>query len=246
MMKNTILISLILMLFAPFHKAQTLKNCSDCATRLIKPEQISELNLEEIRILTNEIYARNGYEFENGRFQEYFESKPWYSNKKNNKSISLNAIEKQNTTLLQSRTKILKAEKDLIINQLKSFKALVLADKTNELKTQFNFTYNPQDGKENSKLLKEVFSKINLDDVNYYKNKGLHSVKVDNGFVQILYEVSLEDQSVNLYYNYMTHSKIIEGFDEFSDYHSETEFMYNWQFELKNKRLEFIRLVIAG
>lgn len=246
MMKNTILITLILMLFAPSHKAQTLKDCSDCAVKLIKPEQISQLSLEEIRILTNEIYARNGYQFENPRFQQHFESKPWYSNKKNNKSISLNPVEKQNTTLLQARTKTLKAERDLIISQLKSLKTLVLADKNNELKTQFNFTYENQYGNENPKLLKEVFTRINLDDISYYKNNGLHSVTVDNGFVKIVYEVSIKDGSVNLFYNYMSHSKIIKDFDEFSDYHSEDEFMYNWQFELKKNRLEYIRTVIAG
>lgn len=123
---------------------------------------------------------------------------------------------------------------------------MVLADKTTELKSQFNFIYDPQDGKENPKLLKEVLSKINLDDISYYKNNGLHSVTVDNGFVKILYEVSVEGKRVNIYYNYMAHSKIIKDFDEFTDYHSENELMYNWQFELKNNRLEFIRLAIAG
>ena len=94
--------------------------------------------------------------------------------------------------------------------------------------------------------MKEVFTRINLDDISYYKNNGLHSVTVDNGFVKIVYEVSIEDGSVNLFYNYMSHSKIIKDFDEFSDYHSEDEFMYNWQFELKKNRLEYIRTVIAG
>ncbi len=47
----------------------------------------------------------------------------------------------------------------------------------------------------------------------------------DNGFVKIVYEISIENKNVNLYYNYMAHSKIIKDFDEFTDYHSEDECM---------------------
>ena len=68
----------------------------------------------------------------------------------------------------------------------------------------------------------------------------------DNGFVKIVYEIYIENENVNLYYNYMTHSKIIKDFDAFTDYHSEDEYMYNWQFEFKNNKLKFIRLAIAG
>lgn len=68
----------------------------------------------------------------------------------------------------------------------------------------------------------------------------------DNGFVKIVYEISIENENVNLHYNYMDHSKIIKDFDEFTDYHSENEYSYNWQFEFKNSKLEFIKLVIAG
>lgn len=245
-MKKNTLLSLILIFTTQIICAQTLKDCSSCSVQIIKPDQIKDLSLDEIRLLTNEIFARNGYEFENPRFQQYFESKSWYRSKKDNKSISFNSTEKQNTALFQERSKQLKANREAIENQLKAFKILVLADKTTELKSQFNFIYDPQDGKENPKLLKEVLSKINLDDISYYKNNGLHSVTVDNGFVKILYEVSVEGKRVNIYYNYMAHSKIIKDFDEFTDYHSENELMYNWQFELKNNRLEFIRLAIAG
>ncbi|MBV6878903.1 YARHG domain-containing protein [Epilithonimonas ginsengisoli] len=245
-MKHKILACFLFIFFVQFFSSQTLKNCSNCATQIIKQEQIKDLSLDEIRLLTNEIYARNGYEFENPRFQQHFESKSWYSSKKDNKKVNFNDIEKKNITLLQNQSKQLKTERDLITAQLKSLKYLVLENKTNELKSKFNLTYDTQYGEDNPKLLKEVLSKIDLDDINYYKNQGLNSVTVDNGFVKILYEVSLDGKSINLYYNYMAHSKIIEDFDEFTDYHSETEFMYNWQFELKGNKLEFIRLAIAG
>lgn len=245
-MKHKILACFLFVFFVQFFSSQTLKDCSNCATQIIKQEQIKDLSLDEIRLLTNEIYARNGYEFDNPRFQQHFESKSWYSSKKDNKKVNFNDIEKKNITLLQNQSKQLKTERDLITAQLKSLKNLVLENKTNELKSKFNLTYDTQYGEDNPKLLKEVLSKIDLDDINYYKNQGLNSVTVDNGFVKILYEVSLDGKIINLYYNYMAHSKIIEDFDEFTDYHSETEFMYNWQFELKGNQLEFIRLAIAG
>lgn len=245
-MKHKILACFLFFFFVQFFSSQTLKDCSNCAAQIIKQEQIKDLSLDEIRLLTNEIYARNGYEFDNPRFQQHFESKSWYSSKKDNKKVNFNDIEKKNITLLQNQSKQLKTERDLITAQLKSLKNLVLENKTNELKSKFNLTYDTQYGEDNPKLLKEVLSKIDLDDINYYKNQGLNSVTVDNGFVKILYEVSLDGKSINLYYNYMAHSKIIEDFDEFTDYHSETEFMYNWQFELKGNQLEFIRLAIAG
>ncbi|WP_083391950.1 YARHG domain-containing protein [Epilithonimonas lactis] len=246
MMKHKILAFLIFILFVQFFSAQALKDCSNCATKIIKQEQIKDLSLDEIRSLTNEIYARNGYEFDNPRFQQHFESKPWYSSKKDNKKVNLNDVEKKNTTLFQNQSKQLKAERELIISQLKSLKNLVLENKINELRSKFSFTYDAQYGEENQKLLKEVLSKIDLDDINNYKKQGLYSVTVDNGFMKILYEVSLDGKNINLFYNRMAHSNIIEDFDEFTDYHSENEFMYNWQFELKGNQLEFIRLAIAG
>lgn len=227
-------------------KAQTLKDCSTCATQLIKSEKINDLSIDEIRLLTNEIFARNGYQFENSRFQNFFEEKSWYQSKNNNKSVVYNEIEKKNIKLFQDKTKELKNKQQALVNQLKNFKNLVINDKKEELKTKFGFNYENQIGDDESNWLKEVFNKINIDDINYYKNNGLNSTTTDNGFVKIVYEVSIENENVNIYYNYMTHSKIIKNFDAFTDYHSEEEFMYNWQFEFKNDRLKFVRLAIAG
>jgi hypothetical protein len=240
----------ILILFLLFNliksNAQTLKDCSTCAIQIIKNEQIKNLCIDEIRLLSNEIFARNGYEFENSRFQNYFESLSWYKSKGNNKNIVFKDVEKQNIKILQEQTKLLKAEQDELMKQLKEFKNLVLANKIDELKLKFGFVYEEQYGSENAVLLKKVFGKIDLADINYYKNKGLNNVMTDNGFVKILYELTIEKKEINIYYNYMAHSKIIKNFDEYTDYHSENEFMYNWQFQFKDNKLKFIRLAIAG
>lgn len=226
--------------------AQILTDCSTCSTKVIKQEQIEGLSTEKIRFLTNEIFARNGYQFENSRFQNFFSEKPWYKPKNDNKSITYNEIEKKNIKLFQDKTKELKTEQQELINQLKVFKSFILSDAKDKLKAKFGFSYENQTGDDEPKSLKKVLNKIDLDDINYYKNKGLNSTMTDNGFVKIVYEVSVDGEKINIYYNYMSHSKIIENFDEFTDYHSENEYMYNWQFEFKNNTLKFIRLVVAG
>jgi len=234
-----------LFFFCATANAQTLKNCSSCASKLINQAEIANLSADEIRLLINEIYARKGYRFDNQRFQDFFDGQSWYKPVKDNKSIVYNGIEKQNISLLQERAKQLRLDRSILVNQLKVFKKSVLSNNSNELRLQFGFTYEPDNGEE-PKLLREVLGKINLDDINEYKHKGLHSTLVDNGFVKKLFELSIEKGSINLVYNYMAHSKIIEDFGEFTDYRSENEFMYNWQFEYKNGKLKFVRLAVAG
>jgi len=243
-MKYIFLLCVSLLCFAG--KSQTLKDCSSCSTQAIKKEQLNDLSIDEIRLLTNELYARKGYQFENYRFQEYFESKPWYQSKNDNKSIQFNEIEKQNINVFQEQTKLLKAKQATIATQLKTFKELVLNDKREELKFIFGFYYEDNSDEYEPKNLKSVLSKINLDEINYYKSNGLNSVTIDNGFVKILYEVSITGNNIDLFYNYMSHSKLIEELDEFTSYYSESEYMSKWQFELKGDKMIFKRLVIAG
>lgn len=239
-------ILLLLIFFWGKSFSQTLKDCTECSYKIIKPEQLRGLNIDELRLLVNEISARNGYRFENSRFQDYFEGKTWYKSKNDNTKVTYNAVEKQNIKILQDMTGQLKGLRTSLINQLKGFKMLIFTGNTIELKKQFGFAYEQQNQSSEQKLLREVFNKIDLNDINYYKNTGLNSIIVDNGFVKIVYEISIDGDHVNLVYNYMTHSKIIKGFDEFSDYRSESEYMYNWQFEFKNGKLKFTRMAVAG
>lgn len=51
---------LIFQIFFIQSSGQTLKYCSTCSTQVIKSEQIKGLGIDEIRLLTNEIFARNG------------------------------------------------------------------------------------------------------------------------------------------------------------------------------------------
>lgn len=236
----------ITLLFLQTSFGQTIKDCSLCRNQLIKNAQIESLSVGEIRLLTNEIFARNGYEFENSRFQQYFDNKSWYKSIRDNKKVILNDTEKKNVAFFKEVIKKLEGQKKEMILQLKDLKNLINQDKLSDLKTNYNFTYEQQDNKEENKLLKSVFSKINLDDINYYKDKGIYKITEDNGFVQIVYTVYIENDEINISYNYMSHSEIIEGFDEYSDYYSENEYSYNWQFRFMKNKLNFIRLMVAG
>ena len=133
-----------------------------------------------------------------------------------------------------------------MITQLKDVRNLINQDKLSDLKSNYNFSYDARSSDEEKKLLHDVFSKIDLNDINYYKNKGIYQITEDNGFVQIVYRVYIEDNEINISYNYMSHSEIIEDFDENTDYHSEDEFSYNWQFKFIDNKLNYVRLMMAG
>ena len=159
--------------------------------------------------------------------------------------MTFTGIEKKNIALLQNFTKLLEAERKELISQLKTLKELVLQNNKTQLQSQFGFVYEEGNNYE-ADLLKSVLQKINLADINYYKGTGLYSVMTDNGFVQIIHEISIDSEKVNLTYNYRSNSRIIKDLDEFTDYHSEGEYSYTWQFTFKNKKLKFVRLAVAG
>lgn len=223
--------------------AQDLKDCSTCQTQIIKPENIKDLSIDEIRLLTNEIFARNGHQFENGRFQNFFEAKSWYKSKNGNKSVVFNEIEKKNIKLFQDKTKELKNNQQELVKQIKIFKNNVLQNDNMNLQKSFN--YKAED-KYDTEYLLEVMKRIDLDNINWYKNVGIHKILVDNGFVIIEYSITIENEKISILYNFMNNSEIIKELDIYTDYQSEGEHLYNWQFEYKNNKMNFIRLVVAG
>ncbi len=240
-MKYIIIIFFSLLCFEV--KAQTLIDCTVCSTQVIKSEQIKNLSIDEIRFLTNEIFARNGYQFENNKFQNFFEEKSWYKSKNDNKSVILNEIEKKNIKLFQDKTKELKNNQQELVKQIKIFKNNVLQNDNMNLQKSFN--YKAED-KYDTEYLLEVMKRIDLDNINWYKNVGIHKILVDNGFVIIEYSITIENEKISILYNFMNNSEIIKELDIYTDYQSEGEHLYNWQFEYKNNKMNFIRLVVAG
>lgn len=231
-------ILLVVFIFSSTAQSQSIKDCATCLSKNIKEEQIADLSIDELRFLSNDLYARKGYKFKSNDIDSYYSNKTWYKALDNNNKIVYSAIEKQNIEMFQQRTVVLKAERDKLISELKSFKTAILANDKTALKNKYSFsTQNHQ-----YKNITEALTKINLDDVNWLKNKALYSVIVDNGDYVMAYELKIEKGRVIVQYASRGGSEIGDNmYPRESD-----EYSYWWEFEWKNDTLEFIKMSAAG
>ena len=75
------------------------------SNHLLTEADISDKNMEELRIMRNAIFARHGYKFNSPDLLEYFESFVWYEPKYSDVSNSLSSIEKENVAFIQKYEK---------------------------------------------------------------------------------------------------------------------------------------------
>ena len=237
-MKQLQLIFLIIT-FANTVQSQTIKDCASCLSKTIKQEQIENLSIDELRFLTNDLYARKGYKFKSGEIDNYYSNKKWYEAINDNEKIVYNTIEQQNLQLFKQRTAELKADRDQLMNELKIFKAALIANDKIALKNKYSFTTQ----NEQYKNITEALTKINLDDVNWLKHAGLYTIIIDNGDYVMAYELKIEKHHITVQYSSRGGSDIGESLypSEFSD-----EFSFWWEFEWKNDALKFIKMNVAG
>lgn len=230
---------LLVILFANTAQSQAIKDCETCLSKTIKLEQIKNLSIDELRFLTNDLYARKGYKFKSGEIDSYYSDKKWYKPINDNEKIVYNTIEQQNLQLFKQRTAELKRDRDKLMSELKIFKATILANDKVTLKNKYSFTTE----NEQYKNITEALKKINLEDVNWSKNKGLYCVTIDNGDYVMAYELKIEKNHVTVQYSSRGGSDIAESLypSEFSD-----EFSFWWEFEWKNDTLKFIKMNVAG
>lgn len=225
--------------------AQGIANCSTCGTELLRAQDIDTLSVDELRLFTNEIYARKGYRFSNERYQDYFQSFDWYKPLADNSLVKLSNIEEKNIKLLQDRRKVREDERQIILAYFKGLKQLAVNNNDAELNKLFaNLEYQEMASVDE---MKQTLLYINFDDVHWFKNKGLYRVEVDNGYVKIVYSFSVTNEGIILAYNYMAHSDIMEDFDTmFSDYMSESEYAVWWVFSLVNGKIVLTKVDGAG
>lgn len=226
-------------------KAQGVTDCKTCGTTLLKAQNIDTLSVDELRLLTNEIYARKGYKFTNEGLQDYFQSFDWYKSLGNNSLVKLSTIEEKNVKLLTDRRKVREDERQIIFTYFKGLKQLAASNNDSELNKLFA---NPEYAELTSlDSFKEVLMRTDFDDVHWYKNNALYKVEVDNGYVKIVYSFSITSEGITLMYNYMAHSDIMEDFDTmFSDYMSENEYALWWTFSLQNGKVVLMDINAAG
>ena len=240
-----VVLSIALLAASLVINAQGINDCSTCGTVLLKAQDIDTLSVDELRLLTNEIYAHRGYKFSNERLQDYFQSFEWYKPLADNSQVKLSNIEEKNSKLLTDRRKVREDERQIILTYFKGLKQLAAANNDTELNKLF---INLEDRQMASlDEMKRTLLRIDFDDVHWFKNKGLYSVEVDNGYVKIVYSFSLNNEGIVLAYNYMAHSDIMEDFDTmFSDYMSEGEYAVWWVFSLVNGKVVLTKVDGAG
>lgn len=75
--------------------------------KLISPQMLNGLNLHELRLLRNEVYARHGRQFQAPWLSQYFYAQPWYQPNENFKDEDLSGKDKINVeTIVAYENKI--------------------------------------------------------------------------------------------------------------------------------------------
>ena len=80
----------------------------DSSSRLLSESELEGRSAREIRLMVNEIYARNGYIFNNQEYAEYFSQFSWYHPSVPASEFSedmLNDVERQNINMISSYEK---------------------------------------------------------------------------------------------------------------------------------------------
>jgi hypothetical protein len=84
-------------------KAQNRLDCSKCSLELIDETKLENEDLNALKLLKNEIYARKGYVFTNPEYADFFKKYSWYKPVSDNKSIVYSDIEKRNIAILSQK-----------------------------------------------------------------------------------------------------------------------------------------------
>lgn len=249
-LKNAALIFAVVLCQNVF--GQTLTDCSACSVQLVKVDQINKLSFDEIRYLTNDLYARKGFVFKNSNIDYYYSEKSWYKPMNSNDEIVFNAIENQNIKLFQGRAAILKADREKLLNALKAFKQLVLTEDHQNLKIKHKYITGkdskskiPDENDEDQfGKFKQLLIKLDFEDLNWIKDTGFYKLSIDNLQSTINYEIKIVGNTIYLTYDYDSGSDEIS--DEIYPIEHFVEFTYFWGFEWVNGELLFVKHVVAG
>ena len=224
--------------------SQGLTDCKSCDTYLIEKQDIDTLSIDELQLLVNEIYARNGYVFSTDKYNYYFRDRSWYSPKSSNSLVKLNSIEVKNVDLMKKRIDYLRKQRSVVLDYVQNMQQYARGNNDAALQRIFDGTDYYRESSISD--LKEVLLRLDPEDINWYKNYGLYKIERDNGFVIEVYELRIERDAFYLMKNYMAHSEIIAEFDIFSDYDSISEYCVKWCFRVKDLKVVFDRIWIAG
>lgn len=193
--------------------SQTISDCSTCNSVVLNKNQLSGKSLEELVLLRNEIFARNGYKFENLAFQEYFSNQHWYRAINANDIIQLSDIEQKNVALIKSLEHKIQNKRNNAISDLKKLKTALDKNNTQIINEFLGAKMNIIEDNWLIVRLKQAMNYINLDDIHWNKDKGFYSVSIDNGFGILRCEIVFENDFLRIKSLDDGFSEIFKGFE---------------------------------
>ncbi len=239
----------ILILITLNSNGQTLTNCAICDKQLVTEKQLEGKSPEELSLLRNEIYARKGYIFSEGKYDNYFQRKSWYKPIKSNNELTLTDIESKNINLIKSLEDKSRKKREAAISDLKKLKNALNNNDKNSIESFLGKMKEEESTYYEGLLesLKETFNHINLDNIHWNKSKGLYKVSIDNGYQVYGYEILFAGNQIRIRTGEYSGSEIFGDFnDGYSDYQSEDEYAYWWIFEMQEKGIVYLSFGVAG
>ena len=155
-----------------------------------------------------------------------------------NSKVKLNAVEEQNVKLFQERTAILKADREKLIEALRSLKAEVQRGHSPIPKGNYNEHFS------------KTIAKIDIDDIHWIKNQGYYSAEIDDFKQTNRYFIWIEGNKVTIQCDQNGHSKKVSK-DKIKGVYDTDEFEVmesniSWEFRWDKQKLVFIESVMAG
>ena len=152
--------------------------------------------------------------------------------------MKLNAVEEQNVKLFQERTAILKADREKLIEALRSLKAEVLRGHSPIPKDNYN------------EYFSKTIAKIDIDDIHWIKNQGYYSAEIDDFKQTNRYFIWIEGNKVTIQCDENGHSKKVSE-DKIKEVYDTDEFEVmesniSWEFRWDKQKVVFIESGVAG
>ena len=238
---------LLFVLLCNYSRGQVIDDCSLCGEELLTKEHIDGLSLEKLALLRNEIFARNGYKFNNGLLAYYFNRYRWYVPFSDNKDVELSKTEEINVNFLRAAEKNLQKLRDTSLYDLKRLKEAFNNDNKSVINEYFKEKH--YDDLEGRLLddLKETLNKLDIDAIHWNNGRGLYKVTVDNGYNISGNQIYITGDTIMIEKGDYSHSEIFGDFyDGFSDYESINEYSIMWLFKMTSKGIKIKRIRVAG
>ena len=225
---------------------QRIDDCSECDSKTYTELEIIDNELFEIELLRNEIFARHNYSFQNERLNEHFSKYAWrqIAETKSFSISDLNDIENKNIELFKKVESKIRKERLDLIGELNKLKSATLNNDTAKVESvlpgisSMNLPY---------RILKLVFQRLSIEDINWFKGKAQTSITEDNGRCKsnttILISKNVVEMSTT---SPMSHSDLMKGDEAFeypSEYYSEEENTLGIELLFKDGKLIFNRFI---